>query len=229
MQWQEQADTGCSQSQWPIGTPKLSRSNARILKDRAKKVKVDTDTGNCWLCLSQVSDCACASPYLSPPRTVNLADQLPPTPMSGRMTPISMVRDLNWEPSRIDETQRQIGTLFGNKQLPVTYWPLKRPFEFNIIGHSVRSVQTILTLLLSNVKSLSTMDLQALESLGEPGKKQRGLLILRILDPSSGMDIEIKNMLCSTNFEEVSTSPIYFDGLIGTQFLWRSRELPPVW
>lgn len=47
--------------------------------------------------------------------------------------------------------------------------------------------------------------------------------------PNFGMDIEIRSTLCSTNFEEVSTSPIFLDGSIGIRYLWRSRELPPVW
>lgn len=63
----------------------------------------------------------------------------------------------------------------------------------------------------------------------EHGQRQDWMLTLKIQDPNSGMGTVIKNMLLLTNFEETSRCPIYFDGLIGTHVLWRSKGLPPVW
>nr|UOF76872.1 hypothetical protein [Cressdnaviricota sp.]UOF77811.1 hypothetical protein [Cressdnaviricota sp.]UOF78329.1 hypothetical protein [Cressdnaviricota sp.]UOF80968.1 hypothetical protein [Cressdnaviricota sp.]UOF82190.1 hypothetical protein [Cressdnaviricota sp.] len=221
---------GCSPYPMKTGRPQLCcHPMCHTYEDKPKLEREDTSTGSCLQSSKSRSEWLPSSPPLSPVPMSRLADQLQPMNMYGRMTPQSPEPDLRWVNGLCEGTLKPTGTGFGPPPSPEICWESKQMFVFNIIAPCVQSAQITLNLLLLNVRSLSFMDLQALESLEEPGKKPVGRLILRIREASFGMDTEIRRTLFLTNFEEVSISPMYCDGLIATQSLWRSKELPPVW
>lgn len=147
----------------------------------------------------------------------------------GRKTPELTGLNLNLETSHYEEMPNPTGMRFGKLPKPEIWTESLQVFVYNIIAPCEQSAVTTLNQLLLNVKSMSLWDLRGLERVDVPGMKPHGLLTLRIQEPSFGTAIEINRMLSSMNFVAVSTSPIYLDGLIGTQYLWRSRDLPPHW
>lgn len=136
---------------------------------------------------------------------------------------------MNLESCRTNEIQEQIGSESGNAQDEEISLASMQMYEFNIIARCVRSLRTLANRFLWNDLLLFTVDELGLENLGVPGKKPQWLLTLKIREPSSGMVTEVKNTLLLMNFEEVSTSPMYLDGSIGTRSLWRLKDHQPLW
>jgi hypothetical protein len=121
------------------------------------------------------------------------------------------------------------GTEFGNTLRRDILKTFPQTYVYSIIGPYVplKQISQYLKQLYDSV--LCSAGEPELVSPDELGKKPVFLLTLKIHDPNSGTAIEINSMLSLMNFEEVSTSPICLDGLIGTHVLWRSKALPPVW
>jgi len=160
---------------------------------------------------------------------LNSQDPKLPTTTSGKRKPESQEPSLSSESSQSDAMSQQTGTESGSTPSLEMYSPSQPIYEFNITGHSALLLRTLAHQLLWNDKFMSLRGELALENLDALGKKPVFLLILKIPVQNSGMDIEIKSMLSSTNFEEVSISPTYSAGSIGTLCLWRSKDLPPPW
>lgn len=149
--------------------------------------------------------------------------------MSGKRKLESQIPSLSWGENPTDVTMEPTGTWFGSWPSPEKYRKSHQIYEYNITAPLELSLLTIVHQLLWSDKFLYSQGELALESLAVRGMKQVYLLTLKIPEPSSGMVIEINQMLSSMNFEAVSTSPMYYGGSIGTLCLWRSRDLPPHW
>ena len=144
--------------------------------------------------------------------------------MSGKRKREFPARSLSWGESPRDITMPPTGMLYGMPQRMDQSSISQPTYEFNITERSVQLLRIMANRLLWNDRFLFSAGELALESLGAPGLNQDWMLTLRIRDQNSGMVTEITNMLLSMNFEAVSTSPIFSDGLIGTLCLWRSKD-----
>jgi hypothetical protein len=98
-------------------------------------------------------------------------------------------------------------------------------FTFDITGPYELLQQIMLRLSLWRELSNAFMVRLEQEKQEEHGKKQEAKRILKILVANSGVAMEVKMLLLSTNFAEVSTSHIYCDGWIDIQSEWKQREL----
>lgn len=99
-------------------------------------------------------------------------------------------------------------------------------YVWSVIGPYALLVQITTFLSQWNVPALCSGVQLELESPDELGTKQEWMLTLRIRGLNSGAGIKVSSMLYSMNFEVESTSPIYCDGWIGTQYEWRLKDLP---
>jgi len=158
------------------------------------------------------------------PTMRNLQDlELQPTTY-GRTTPLSPPRDLNWEANQLIEVAPEIGTRSGSSQSLDSLNQSPRRLEFKVIAHSVQSLLTTLSQLELNESVMSFGVEQVLESRGVLGQRPDSTLILKTLGQNSGVDIEIRRLLSSMNFEEVSILDIYLDGWIVTRSLWKLKD-----
>lgn len=151
--------------------------------------------------------------------------QKPPMNTSGKTKPLSRAHDSSLALNRFSEIARPTGNLYGRTLSLEDYWTSQQMSEYVVITHSRESLQTIHNLLLKNVPQLFTGAQVEQAKLGVHGKKLAWRLTLRILGPNGSTDIEISHQLYSMNFEEVSTSLMSSAGWIGTQYLWKQKEV----
>ena len=96
-------------------------------------------------------------------------------------------------------------------------------FKYVVITNCDALVQTMYNLCLWNeVLKYSGAEL-GLGKVVSHGKKQGSKLTLKIQEPNGGMDTWAKLTLSSMNSGEPLISSIYCDGLIGIQFVWRTK------
>lgn len=153
----------------------------------------------------------------------------PPKSMYGRKTPGSPTLNLNLGASLSSGTPQRTGTpswtpasVENWMKFPLTFW-------YVITLPSDESPQIICLLNLWKDSFTYFGDRLVLENLEWPGQKGVLLLTLKIHCQNSGTDTVVRNTLSSMNLGELSTSPMYFDGSIVTQSLWRSKALPSPW
>lgn len=96
-------------------------------------------------------------------------------------------------------------------------------YEFDVIGLSEQSLQTMLQQFQLNVLAMYSGVRQGLVNHVVPGQKRGLKLILRIPEQNFGAVIKARNMLLWTSLEEVSTSAICCGGWIGTLSLWKLK------
>lgn len=151
------------------------------------------------------------------------------TPTYGRTTPTSTEHASNWEENPFGETRRGTGRLFGTRPSPETSSISTNPYWYHITVGSRRSVRIFYNLLLSSDLAMFFGDELVLENLNVPGLREVFSLTLKIREPNFGTDIQVRQLLLSMNFVEVSTLDTYSGGSIVIQSLWRSRDLPQSW
>lgn len=150
--------------------------------------------------------------------------------MYGRKTPESKEPNLNLVQDHFVGTPRPIGIKFGNLPNPVTSLPSQQMYEWSITGPLDQLLQTLTSQWVLKEFVTSSGVPPALVNLAEPGMKPDWTLTLRTLEPSSGVDIRyiltyvrVNNVLSLTNFEAELISLIFYDGLTGIRFVWKSK------
>ena len=116
-----------------------------------------------------------------------------------------------------------IGKPFGSWLNPEIWQVSQPPFVFKVTGLCAVSQLTLRNRLDWSVLSMSSGVKLELESQGALGTKLVSTLTLKIPEPNSGVVTLTRRTLSLMNLEEVSTSPICFDGLIGTLSLWKLK------
>lgn len=167
-----------------------------------------------------------SNPFLEPPPMPNYPEVTPLVNMYKKKTPELKARNLNLGLNLSHETPVLNGSQFGPPPSPEISNPFPRMCVWSIIGRFEPLVQIIQDVSEWRENVSSTGGKQELESLDALGMKRVWRLTVKIPAPSSGMVTRFKSMLLSMNFEEVLILPICFDGLIGTQYEWRSKALP---
>lgn len=130
----------------------------------------------------------------------------------------SVIKNLLSQPIGIQsEKKRKLETLTPSPQM----------FIYGIIMDSKESLKTMYDRLLWSepVQYFGAQLEQA--KVTAPGKKPVFKLTLRIRLRNGGMDTEIKNMLSSMNFEELSTSRMYLDGSTSILSRWKLKVVKP--
>lgn len=200
---------------------------AHLFEDNSNLVPTDSSTGNWWLHSrprsdsedSRMSSVNNAMP--SPPSPT------PPTTTYGRRRPGLSELNSNSGLNLCNEATIWIGPP-SKMQLSREGWTMFRQTCLcEITTSSSALVKIICDRLLLSESLLCTGVQLGLASQDELGTKQVSRHILKILGLSSGMDIEIKNMLLSMNSVGTSISLMSCDGSTGIQLLWKSR-VPPL-
>jgi len=158
-------------------------------------------------------------------------DQVLQNNMSSRMLPPCPELASSWEANLSYDQERQTGMLYGNARNQEISNQSRLMYVFKVILAYDVLERILPNLLLWNEVVMSTGALPVLENLGVLGMRRVSLLILRVPVPNFGMAIRVKHMvilinqLSSMNLEEKLGLDTYCDGLIGTQFWWRSKDL----
>jgi len=208
-------------------SPPTSHHHVPTSKVNSKRVLLpDIATGKSSLRsrkkhLSEVSKTCLENQFMP-----NLAVHPPPTPTVGRMKQVLAEPDLNSVLSRLTVPKRPIGSLYGPPPSPEIWVPSRHIAELSITGLFDELVQIIHEQSQWNVNALSSGAQLELESLDVLGMKRLWKLTVKIPAPSFGMVTKWKKMLLSMNFVEELILPIYFGGLTGTLFEWRSKGVP---
>lgn len=147
------------------------------------------------------------------------------------MKPLSPTLDSNWERRLSGETTHAIGKQFGPQQRQETLQKSLPTCTYVITSPCPELLQTMLDRLRWKGRAVYSGVLQGQANLVEPGKKQVSMLTLKTLVQNGtlfmtigGAVTEIKSMLLSMSFVEVSTSHTYSDGWTDTQYLWKLKE-----
>jgi len=139
-------------------------------------------------------------------------------------------QDSFWDPDLSTGEAQETGRSNGYWQSLGTWNNAIRQYEFCITDPCVQFLVTMQSQLLSYVQQKSIGVQLELGNLDEHGMKQDcWSLTLRIPGPSFGVATEVRQMLLSMNFEEVSTYPISLDGLTDIQSEWNSKDHLPVY
>lgn len=166
--------------------------------------------------------------------------EVKPRQRTSGKTPPAWDSGLSSEQNPFVETPRLTGSPCGTQLSLETSMQSLQTFVWSVTGPYVPLLRIMTVLNRWNALSMFSGVLLALESPGEPGKKQDWELIVRTRDPNSGVDTPLRKMLLSMSFEEVLTSATSCAGLIVTRFAWKSkgrRDLcvqeefgsPPTW
>ena len=222
---QSKRSTGCSPSPSMSSSP-ISRQEWNTLRGNwNKEVKEDTSIGSRSLCSHEREPCELCRIFSENEVIMKRAGRTGQMNTSGKKTPVLQEPNSSWVSSRSGSTTSWTGQEFGNLQKLVRTNKSPREFEYRIIGLSERFARTIQRQLeWSELVKFSGVKLE-LESRFELGTKQEWTLILKIPEQSFGADTKVRNMLSWMSFEELWTSPIYYDGWIGTHSTWKSKEL----
>lgn len=238
MEWSSDDRESIGSSQSPTtASPPTSPLAAYGSRDNLNRVlQLDTSTGRSVARLARRRPLRPLGTVSDPVVITSSPVHQPPASMYGRTTPQSRVPGLNLESLNPGSSlERYLSTdqsnVTGNgsgisPQEEIFQLSLLRS-EFKVIGPSVQSLQTLLNQLEWNEVVKSSGVAVELASRGVLGVKLVPMLILRILEPSFGVDTEIRSVLSSMNFEEVSMSDTFSDGWTATLSLWRSKDPPP--
>lgn len=164
------------------------------------------------------------------PTTLNLQGAQRLLTMLEKKTPESKERVSNLDQNPFVETTQlngfsgnNTGNLSGITRSPEKLTKSRLAFEYSLIVRSERSAQILRSRLLLSVQSMSIGVQLGLVKVNKPGLRPVWKLILKIREPSFGVDMEIRRMLSLTNLEAVSTFLTYYDGWTVTQSLWSSK------
>ncbi|QGH72922.1 MAG: putative replication-associated protein [CRESS virus sp. cta0f7] len=127
------------------------------------------------------------------------------------------------------ETSRLTGTQYGPPPSPELLAPSRVRFEYLITATLDVLDPIIWRLEQYFVRSAFTGARVELANLAEPGMKAEWMLTASVLDPSSGMDTQIRRLLSSMNFVVESTSLISSDGVTGIQYALKSKDRRDHW
>ena len=162
------------------------------------------------------------SSVLSTPSPV---DRPLPTNTFGRMTPPSLELDLNLGNDLCNEVILQIGTRFERMLSPEDLTKFRPISTLEIMGTCDAYLRTTLNQLLSSGLLRCIGVRQAQASLEGPGKRPVSTLILKILEPSSGMATVVSDTLLSMNSAATSISHMYSDGSTDIRLLLKLKEV----
>jgi len=151
-------------------------------------------------------------------------DPITPTNMYGRILLQSQERASAWERSLRTEIQQSAGNRLDHR-LSLAIWKRSLPtFTYVIISHCGESLLTFYDRYLWFDPALSSGDLPLLESHEQPGTKLVYVLTLKIPVPSGGAATQVRKLLSSMNFVELSTWPTSSGGWTGILSRWRLKE-----
>lgn len=159
-------------------------------------------------------------------------ESMPSSPVPKRPLPIARrptqdSRNLSMlGPDPFVEIQRPIGSPYGPPPSPEILNPFPQMSEWSVIVPC-----ELLDLTTPSQKPLieGLMSFGVVQILANHvvlGMKQEKVLMLNVLDPSSGTVIKIRSMLSSMNFAEVAMWHTCSDGSIVTHAVWKSKALP---
>lgn len=193
-------------------------------RDNSSQAPTTVSFTGSWLSTSEdLSDSPQSRRSLETPVIGSQLDPQPQTTMYGRTTPPSPTPASNLVNDHLNVIAARIGIPL-RMQLNQDGWTIFRATcMLEVTSLSNESLATIWSLFQSNEKFLFIGDLQVSENRDEHGNWLGWTHIQKIQGPSSGMDIEIMNMLLSTSSEEASTFLTYYDGSTGTQLSWKSK------
>lgn len=136
---------------------------------------------------------------------------------------------MNSDTDLSDEIVDQIGMLYGRMRNQEELSPFPATYAYCIIAPFDQLLQTMTGLLELKNKFLYIGVSLVLESHAEHGPKAALTLIARIHARSSGVDMEVKDMLFWTSFEEELMPPTFFDGLTVIPSVWKLRVRHALW
>lgn len=182
------------------------------------------DTGNLFVRSSPGNPFDNANVRSVQQRIANSPDLMQPRSTYGRMTP-------PWDSVSPTESSLSGGTLnstgspFGPPPSPESLSPYQPTCVLLAIGPFgiLHQILIILNLWSAHV-SFTGVQLE-LASHGGPLRKLGWELIIRIPGRNGGSVTRVKNMLSSTSFEELLTSPISSGGSTVTRYLWKRKDL----
>lgn len=135
----------------------------------------------------------------------------------------SNIQDLNLGHARSTARVKRIGKMYGIMLSPETLNEFLPPSEFRIIGLSAVSAQIMHNqLLCSDLVQYCGVQLALVKARGRL-RKLVWAVSLRLPRQNGGMDMIVKKMLSSMNFEEILHSNISSDGLTGILHLWKPK------
>jgi len=153
----------------------------------------------------------------------SLPDLVQQENMFGKKTPQFKEQDLNLESNPFQDVPPLNGIKSGNLLKEEILMRSPHRYVFKVIELSEQSMQTLRNQLEWSDSALYFGVKLELVSRGVLGMKQEWMLILKIPGPSFGAVTEVKKMLLSMNFEEVSMSRTSYDGWIDIQLLWKLK------
>lgn len=187
-------------------------------------VNPGTTTGNSSSLLQERDLSPLSRRYLETHAMPSSVDQSVPNRTYGRMTPLLRALGLNGEPSQLDETVRPTGSQYGPPPSP-EIWHRSPPMYVLRATGPYKQLEPIMNQFQQwSEDALCSGGELELVSRVEPGKRPDWTLTAKIHGQSSGVVTKVKQMLCLMNFEVVSTLPIYSDGWIDIQYVWKSKE-----
>lgn len=187
-------------------------------------VNQGTTTGNSWSHSPERDPSPLSRRFLEQHAMPSSLDQRVPNSTSGRMLPLLRALGLSGEQSPSEETQRQTGNQFGPPPSPEIWHRSPPMYVLRVIGPYSQLEPIMSQFRQWSEDALSSGGELELVSRVEPGKRPEWTLTAKIHEPSSGVVTIVKQMLCLMNFEVVSTLPIYSDGWIDIQYVWKSKE-----
>lgn len=153
----------------------------------------------------------------------NPPDLMQSEPTSGKKTPESMEPNLNSERSPSVAMPSPIGMPFSWQPRQEISQPSQLMSKYVVITNCDALVQTMYNLCLWNDSLKFSGAELGLGKVVVHGTKQGSKLTVKILEPSGGMDTWVKLTLSSMNSGEPLISSTSSDGLIVTQYVWRTR------
>lgn len=182
---------------------------------------MDSCIGNCICVPMEKSHYEESGKFLAPSMR-RCQDLLQREAMYGKRKRGSKEPSTNLEPCQSEEMILKTGIKSSSQPSPVALTRFHQMSWFVITQDYGTSAQ-IMDLLKELKKLLKSFGAQlASAKVGKRGKTTP-LHFLRIHDPNSGVDTEVKRLLLLMNFGEISTFHIYYDGVIGTLSVWKSK------
>lgn len=173
---------------------------------------------------------------LWPPSRESLAEVSMPSSQGVSTPPVIVARRLqesqvhgSGEVDLFVETSRLTGTQYGPPPSPELLAPSRVKLEY-LIMETLDGLDPIIWRLEQYfARSAFTGARVELANLAEPGMKAEWMLTVSVLDPSSGMDTQIRRLLSSMNFVVGSTSLISSDGVTGIRYVLKSKVRQDHW
>lgn len=207
-----------------LSSPMLSPVDSIGLKDNRKLESPGITIGS----YSPRSVESLPSPTSSqcfPEHMRNFQDQLQHPTMYGRMLLESPTRSLNLEPNPFVVTAQPTGKLFGLALNPAVLERYPPMLELSLTGPCVPLQLIMIALQQWKECVMFTGGPPVRVSQGGPGTKLVWMLTVKILDPSSGVDTKLTNLLSSMNFEEELISATCSAGWTVIRVEWNLKVL----